>query len=48
MYLLGYRNRLTTMVNLSAKYVFWRGSHNAIVGEVPGPARRRRGQSQLE
>jgi len=43
MYLLGYRNRLATMVNLSAKYVFWRSSHNAIVGETPGAAPRAAG-----
>jgi NADH dehydrogenase len=33
-YLLGNRNRLATMINLSSKYLF-RGSHNAIVGESP-------------
>lgn len=38
MYLLGYRNRLATMVNLGAKYLFWRSSHNAIVGETPAAA----------
>lgn len=32
--LLGYRNRITTMTNLSLKYLGWR-SHNAIVGETP-------------
>lgn len=32
--LLGNRNRLATMTNLSLKYVLWR-SHNAIVGETP-------------
>ncbi|MGH3447169.1 MAG: NAD(P)/FAD-dependent oxidoreductase [Nocardioidaceae bacterium] len=34
-YLLGNRNRLTTMINLGARYVFWRRSHNAIVGDTP-------------
>ena len=33
-YLLGNRNRLATMINLSSKY-FFRGTHNAIVGESP-------------
>lgn len=33
-YLLGNRNRLATMINLTSKYLF-RGSHNAIVGESP-------------
>jgi NADH dehydrogenase len=32
--LLGNRNRLATLINLSAKYLVW-GSHNAIVGETP-------------
>lgn len=32
--LLGYRNRIVTMTNLSLKYLGWR-SHNAIVGETP-------------
>ena len=32
--LLGNRNRFATMINLTAKYLFW-GSHNAIVGETP-------------
>jgi NADH dehydrogenase len=32
--LLGNRNRLATMINLSSKYLF-SGSHNAIVGETP-------------
>ncbi|MFT4187184.1 MAG: NAD(P)/FAD-dependent oxidoreductase [Aeromicrobium sp.] len=32
--LLGGRNRLATMINLGAKYLF-SGSHNAIVGETP-------------
>ena len=35
--LLGNRNRLATMVNLSARYVFWRRGHNVIVGETPTP-----------
>lgn len=34
-YLLGGRNRLATMVNLGAKYIFWRRNHNAIVGDRP-------------
>jgi NADH dehydrogenase len=33
--LLGNRNRLATMLNLSARYMFWHRSHNAIVGETP-------------
>lgn len=33
-YLLGNRNRLATMINLSSKYLF-SGSYNAIVGESP-------------
>ncbi|EYR65255.1 NADH dehydrogenase [Actinotalea ferrariae CF5-4] len=33
--LLGNRNRLATMINLGAKYLFWRHSQNAIVGETP-------------
>ena len=33
--LLGNRNRLATMLNLSARYLFWHHSHNAIVGETP-------------
>lgn len=32
--LLGNRNRLATLINLSSKYLF-SGSHNAIVGETP-------------
>lgn len=32
--LLGYRNRIATMTNLTLKYFGWR-SHNAIVGETP-------------
>ncbi len=34
-YLLGGRNRLATMINLGARYIFWRSGHNAIVGETP-------------
>ena len=34
-YLLGNRNRFATMINLTARYVFWHRSHNAIVGETP-------------
>lgn len=41
--LLGNRNRFATVVNLGARYLFWNGSHNAIVGETP-PITRRRGQ----
>lgn len=33
--LLGNRNRLATMINLTARYLFWHRSHNAIVGETP-------------
>ena len=33
-YLLGNRNRFATMINLTSKY-FFRGTHNAIVGESP-------------
>lgn len=33
--LLGNRNRLATMLNLTARYLFWHRSHNAIVGETP-------------
>lgn len=42
-YLLGHRNRLATMINLGARYLFWNRSHNAIVGET-----RPRGSSQDE
>lgn len=38
--LLGNRNRLATMTNLSLKYIGWR-SHNAIVGETPYTAARK-------
>ncbi|MGH3359829.1 MAG: NAD(P)/FAD-dependent oxidoreductase [Nocardioidaceae bacterium] len=34
-YLLGNRNRFATMINLSARYLFWHRNHNAIVGETP-------------
>lgn len=34
-YLLGGRNRLATMINLGARYIFWGSNHNAIVGETP-------------
>ncbi|MBW9204411.1 NAD(P)/FAD-dependent oxidoreductase [Mumia sp. zg.B17] len=34
-FLLGGRNRLATMINLGSRYIFWRGGHNAIVGETP-------------
>ena len=33
--LLGNRNRFATVLNLSARYLFWHRSHNAIVGETP-------------
>ncbi len=33
--LLGNRNRAAAMVNLGARYLFWRKGHNAIVGETP-------------
>jgi NADH dehydrogenase len=33
--LLGSRNRFATMLNLSARYLFWHRSHNAIVGDTP-------------
>lgn len=39
--LLGNRNRAAAMVNLGAKYFFWRNSHNAIVGETPTAQARR-------
>ena len=32
--LLGNRNRIASMINLGAKYLFWGGNHNAIVGET--------------
>ncbi|PJJ58007.1 NADH dehydrogenase [Mumia flava] len=34
-FLLGGRNRLATMINLGARYLFWGHNHNAIVGETP-------------
>ncbi|UYM07048.1 NAD(P)/FAD-dependent oxidoreductase [Solicola gregarius] len=34
-YLLGNRNRLATIINLSSRYLFWHRNHNAIVGETP-------------
>ena len=34
-FLLGNRNRLATMINLGSRYLFWKGGHNAIVGETP-------------
>lgn len=40
-YLLGNRNRLATMINLSSKYLF-SGSHNAIVGESPNIVAKRK------
>lgn len=40
-YLLGSRNRLATMINLSSKY-FFSGSHNAIVGESPNIVAKRK------
>ena len=33
--LLGNRNRFATVLNLSARYLFWHRSHNAIAGETP-------------
>lgn len=33
-FLLGYRNRVATLTNLSLRYLTWRRSFNAIVGEV--------------
>ena len=33
--LLGNRNRFATMLNLTARYLFWHRSHNAVVGETP-------------
>ena len=33
--LLGNRNRFATMLDLTARYLFWQRSHNAIVGETP-------------
>ena len=33
--LLGNRNRFATMLNLTARYLFWHRSHNAIAGETP-------------
>jgi NADH dehydrogenase len=38
MYLLGNRNRIATIVNLSVRYLSWSRSHNAIVGEVETPS----------
>ncbi|HLS64976.1 MAG TPA: FAD-dependent oxidoreductase, partial [Ruania sp.] len=32
--LLGNRNRVASMINLGAKYLFWGSNHNAIVGET--------------
>ena len=43
-YLLGNRNRLVTMVNLGARYIFWHRSHHAIVGDIP----RRTGSSERQ
>ena len=37
-YLLDNRNRFSTLVNLSVRYLFWRRHPVAIVGEVPTPA----------
>jgi NADH:ubiquinone reductase (H+-translocating) len=39
--LLGNRNRMTTLVNLSVRYLAWPRTFNVIVGEVPTPGRRR-------
>ncbi len=38
-YLLGNRNRFSTLVNLSVRYLFWPRHLDAIVGEVPTPQR---------
>jgi len=38
-FLLGYRNRLSTLTNLAVRYLTWRRSVNAIVGEVETPHR---------
>jgi NADH:ubiquinone reductase (H+-translocating) len=35
--LMGGRNRLATMVNLTARYLAWRGAPNVIVGDPPEP-----------
>jgi NADH dehydrogenase len=35
--LMGGRNRLATMVNLTARYLTWRGAPNVIVGDPPEP-----------
>lgn len=39
--LLGHRNRITTLVNLSVRYLAWPRTFNVIVGEVPTPDRDR-------
>jgi NADH:ubiquinone reductase (H+-translocating) len=39
--LLGNRNRITTLVNLTVRYLAWPRTFNVIVGEVPTPERRR-------
>jgi hypothetical protein len=33
--LLGYRNRLATLANLSVRYLAWPGQLNLIVGDPP-------------
>ena len=38
-FLLGYRNRISTLANLTVRYLAWRRSINAIVGEVELPHR---------
>ena len=38
-FLLGYRNRISTLTNLAVRYFAWRRSVNAIVGEVETPHR---------
>jgi NADH dehydrogenase len=38
-FLLGYRNRISTLANLAVRYLAWRRSINAIVGEVEVPHR---------
>jgi NADH dehydrogenase len=37
-YLLGYRNRVTTLINLSWRYIAWRHGGGVIVGEEPAEA----------
>ncbi|MGI8612862.1 MAG: NAD(P)/FAD-dependent oxidoreductase [Nocardioidaceae bacterium] len=46
--LLGNRNRLATLVNLSIRYLAWPRTFNAIVGEVPTPTTTRATRSRDE